>query len=170
VIPPFSESGLLPPDPMDQGYDCSAAEVEQRLVVELGSPDWRVRLFQGWEIVRRTVSELVPTARWWLWGCFISSHLDPLWGEDEVLSSLVILPVADLPKDNLTAMLVSFLQVAPEQHYVDAAFVFDFAEGSDEHLETIDALEFKWRPRAILGVADHATGELEPAGFLEIVR
>ena len=63
-------------------------------------------------MVKRAVGELVPTARWWLWGCFVSNHPDPLFGDAEVLSSLVILPVVDLPDPNITLMMVQFLQAA----------------------------------------------------------
>lgn len=65
-------------------------------------------------------------------------------------------------------MLVNFIQRTPEEHSIDAGFVFEFSEGTDEFLETLDALDFKWRRRAIVGVADHSTKELVPAGFLEV--
>jgi hypothetical protein len=85
------------------------------------------------------------------------------------MSSLVILPEPDLPDQGMTGMLLHFLQSAESDHSVDAPVVIDFSEDSADRLETIDALEFKWRPRASLGVADHATKDLVPAGFLEIL-
>ena len=169
MIPPFDDRGLLPSEPMNQGYGCTPAEVEQRFVIELGSPVWRARLFREWTLVSDAVRGVVPSARWWLWGCFVSNHPEPLWGESETMSSLVILPEPDLPDPGVTAMLWHFLQSAHSEHSVDAPVVIDFSEDSDDRLETIEALEFKWRPRASLGIADHATKDLVPAGFLEIL-
>lgn len=169
MIPGFDERGLLPPPPQDHGYTCTPIEVEQRFVLDLGSPGWRRELFQGWDLLRGTVAQLVPSACWWLWGCFVSNHAEPLYGEDQDLSSLVLLPTDDLPTPEQVAMLFQWLQGARTTHGVDVAIVFGFPEGHPDHLETMDALEMKWRPRALSNVADHITRELVPAGFLEVV-
>jgi hypothetical protein len=168
MIPEFGPGGLLLPNEQSLPYQCTLEEVERRLVTDMGSPAWRVRLFQGWATVRSSVHELVPTARWWLWGCFVSNHPDPLWGSDEVLSSLVILPADEMPEAGIASMLISYLQLARTEDAVDAAWVVDFPNGSEESLDTIEAIEFKWRPRAAVGIADHSSMELSPAGYLEI--
>ncbi len=66
-------------------------------------------------------------------------------------------------------MLLDFLQGALDKHRVDAGYVFEFAPNSPYRSETLEALEFKYRPRATLGVADHESMELVPAGFLEVL-
>jgi hypothetical protein len=169
TIPPFNERGLLPPTDTGAGYPCQADEVEKRLVTELGSPEWRVSLFEGWDLLRRGVRQIVPIARWWLWGCFVSNHVTPLYGEHETVSAIVILPAADVPSDETGIMLLDFVQGALDRHRVDAGYVFEFGLGHPAHLETVDALEIKYRPRAMVGVADHRSGELVPAGFLEVL-
>lgn len=169
MIPEFDERGLLPAPPLGHGYTCTPAGVEQRFVVDLGSPRWRVDLFRGWDLLRGTVAQLVPTASWWLWGCFVSNHLEPLYREFQDLSSLVTLPVHDLPSTEQGTMLLQWLQDARSTHRVDVATVFGFPVDHSEHLETVDALEMKWRPRALSNVADHDTRELVPAGFLEVL-
>lgn len=168
MIPEFGAGGLLPPNEGSAPYVCNPEEVEQRLVTDLGAPDWRVRLFQGWSTVRATASELAPTARWWLWGCFVSNHSDPLFGADEVLDCLVILPSSEVRDDGLADMLISYLQAAVREHAVDARWVIDFPNGSEEWIDTFQAIEFKWRGQASMGIADHISKELVPAGFLEV--
>lgn len=170
TIPDFDARGLLPPDSNGVGYQCQADEVQARFVTELGSPRWRVDLFDRWDLLRRGVRQLVPSARWWLWGCFVSNHAIPLFGDYETLSALVILPVAELPSDEAQGtMLLDFIQGALKNHRVDAARVFEFPQDNPHQLETIEALEYKYRPRATVGVADHSTKELESAGFLEVL-
>ena len=169
MIAGFDDRGLLPPPPQDHGYGCTPAEIEQRFVTDLGSQQWRVDLFAGWDLLRGTVAQLVPSASWWLWGCFVSNHREPLFGELQDLSSVVILPVADLPSIDQGTMLMQWLQGAGSSHRVDVAVVFGFDVAHPDHLETVEALELKWRPRALSGVADHATRELVPAGFLEVL-
>jgi hypothetical protein len=149
TIPAFDGRGLLPPTTNGPGYTCSAEEVQTRFVTDLGSPEWRVGLFDGWDLLRRAVRQLVPSARWWLWGCFVSNHVAPLFGEHETLNALVILPVAELPSDEAQGtMLLNFIQGALQNHRVDAAWVFEFAPESPQHIETIENLEYKYRPRA----------------------
>jgi hypothetical protein len=170
TIPAFDHRGLLPPNLNGAGYVCTPEEIETRLVGELGAPVWRLALYNGWDSVRRTVLSLAPTARWWLWGCFVSNHPEPLWGDLEVLSSIVILPVTELPRQlEHLELLMTFIQAAQTNYRVDVGAVFEFEPDDPNHLDTIDELEFKWRPRATLGIADHVTRVLEPAGFLEVL-
>lgn len=68
IIPDFTSEGLLPLAEHGLPYACTRDEVRQRFVLDRGSPDWRVRLFDGWDLVRSVVAEFVPTATWWLWG------------------------------------------------------------------------------------------------------
>lgn len=169
MIPPFDSRGLLPSTDGDAPYQTTVDEIHERLVATLGSPAWRVGLFTSWQTVSRAVAETVPSARWWVWGCFVSDHREPLFGESETLSTIVIVPEAEirLLGDRLP-MLVGFLQAAEEQYRVDVDLVYEFEPGDDRTIETMDVLDFRWRPRASKGVADHATRELESAGFLEV--
>ncbi len=90
-------------------------------------------------------------------------------GNNQVMSALAILPGPGLRTlgPRLT-MLVGFLQAAEINHRVDAAIVYEFEPGDDRNIETIEAIEGKWRPRAQVGVADRSTGVLVPAGFVEV--
>ncbi|MHB8246133.1 MAG: DUF6932 family protein [Acidimicrobiales bacterium] len=167
MIPPFDDRGLLPSS--DLPYSTTMDEVEQRFVVELDSPAWRVELFDGFKLVHAAVAESVPSAYWWLWGCFVSNHQDPVMGNSQVMNSLAILPVRDLPLSPAgLAMVVGFLQVAEINHRVDAPMVYEFDPGDEQNIDTMEALE-KWRPRAEMGVADHGSGLLVPARFLELL-
>jgi hypothetical protein len=169
MIPPFDSRGLLPPSPHGEGYQCTMEEIRQRLVLDLGSPVWRVELFAGLEKLTGMVWSMVPSAWWWLWGCFVSNHAEPLFGDLEVITALVVLPVADLPvRREHGEMLLHYIQGAEQTCRVDCAFVFEFPEGHERRLETVDALEMKYRDRATSGVADHGSMELVPAGFLEV--
>jgi hypothetical protein len=169
MIPPFGEQGLLPAREHDLPYDCTADEIRQRFVVDLGSPAWRQALFDGWSLLRAATADFVPSARWWLWGCFVSSHEEPLFGEAETLSSIVILPASDLPPErHRLAMLLDFLGSAQQRHRVDVGIVYEFATQHPSYLDTVEALDFKWRPRASQNIADHATKLLVRAGYLEV--
>jgi hypothetical protein len=167
MIPPFDEHGLLPPS--DFPYQTTMDEIEQRFVLDVGSAAWRVELLDGFKLVCSAVGGTVPSARWWLWGCFVSNHAEPVMGNNQVMNSLAILPVRDLPQSDAgLAMLVGFLQVAERNHRVDAPWVYEFEPGDDGNLDTMEALE-KWRPRAQVGIADHSTRDLVPAGFVEVL-
>jgi hypothetical protein len=169
MIPAFGTGGLLPPNSNNNPYPCTAEEVRARFVEELGSPEWRVALYEGWDLLRRGVGNLVPSARWWLWGCFISSHLEPLFGEHESLQAVVFLPVFDIPKtDHEQAMLVDFLRSAHARH-VDVTPLYEHAIDHPDYVEIIDAVEFKWLPRASKNIADHVERDLVPAGFVEVL-
>ena len=167
MIPDFNQDGLLHPPSTGFRIGARADEVRQRFVVERGSPDWRVRLFDGWDLVRNVVGEFFPSATWWLWGCFVSSHEHPVFGDDETCSAVVMLPVDELPSPGQLAAAVGFLSSA-EQYGVDVGIVYEFDSGHPAHIDTIEALELVWRPRAIRGFADHVTKELVPAGFPEV--
>jgi hypothetical protein len=148
---------------------CTVAEVRQRFVDDLGAPSWRVTLFDGWDILRRGVAVFVPSARWWLWDCFISDHTEPLFGESETMQAVVILPAAHLPREeHEIAMLVDFIRSAQGRHGVDLTMVLEYPPGHPDNIETMDALEGRWRPRAVLNVADHVTRVRVPAGFVEV--
>lgn len=138
-----------------------------RFVIERGSPPWRVELFDGWLNVRSVVAELCPGASWWLWGCFVSSHDEPLFGDHESLSTMVLLPARELTSAALTQVLVSFLAGAEEQHRVDARTVFAFDVGDPRYLDTVGMVE-RWRAQAQVNIADHTTMDLVPAGWLEV--
>jgi hypothetical protein len=169
MIPSFDTSGLLPPSPGDQPYPATMDELDRRFVLDLGSLAWRVELRDGFQVVRAAVADFVPSARWWLWGCFISSHAEPAMGNHQVMSALVILPESEVRTLGARLpVLVTFLQVAETQHRVDAAMVYEFEPGDERNIDTMDAMEGKWRLRARVGVADHGTGELVPAGFVEV--
>lgn len=169
MIPPFGDSGLLPSSD-GLPYPTTMDEVERRFVLDRGSIAWRVELFSGFKIVHAAVIEIVPSARWWLWGCFVSNHREPAMGNNQVISALTILPEPELRVlgSARLAMLLAFLQAAEKNYRVDAAIVFEFQPDDDRRIETMDALEGKWRPRAERGDADHSGGELVPAGFVEL--
>jgi len=84
-------------------------------------------------------------AIWWLWGCFVSNHEEPLFGEHESMSCLVILPVAGLTVDSPSVtMLVDFLRGAEERHRVDVGIVYDLDRAHPDYLSaTVEALETK---------------------------
>jgi hypothetical protein len=169
MIPEFAGTGLLPPEPLGRGYICTPTEIEQRFVKDLGSPEWRSRLFRGWHTVREQVGETVPSASWWIWGCFVSNHPEPVWGDGEKLSCITILPESEVAGEERALMLEAYLGAAMDNHSVDAGLVIRFDDGTAESLDTLDVLEGKWRPRATRGFADHSTRELVPAGFLEVL-
>jgi hypothetical protein len=170
MIPPFTPEGLLPPTEHNRPYGCTRDEVRERFVVERGSTPWRVQLFEGWELVCNVVADIVPGAIWWVWGCFVSAHEDPLFGEAESLSTIVILPFRQLPSEpHRLALLLDFLHGAEERHRVDVGIVYAYDPDHPGYVaQTVGALEFKWRPRAGMGVADHTSKELVPAGYLEV--
>jgi hypothetical protein len=62
MIPTFDARGLLPATEHGEGYLCTAEEIRQRFVAELGSPSWRVDLFAGWERLSGMVRSLVASA------------------------------------------------------------------------------------------------------------
>lgn len=169
MLPPFDSNGLLPPTPHGEPYVCTVDEVRRHFVDDLGAPAWRVALFEGWDLVRRGVGLLVPSSRWWLWGCFVSSHPEPVFGQFETVQALVICPAVDLPQsDHEVAMLLNFIASAQEHHHVDLTAVYEFPLDHPAQLDAVDALEFKWRPRATRNIGDHVTKMLVPAGFVEV--
>lgn len=112
TVPAFDERGLLPPTEHGEGYVCTPSEIRQRFVVELGDTVWRASLFQGWDELRPGRS-VVPSAWWWLWGCFVSDHVRPLWGDDEVRDAVVVLAVQELVrKPEHGEMVLSVVQGA----------------------------------------------------------
>lgn len=167
MLPEFTAGGLLPPRDDGRPYQTDMDEIRQRFVLERGSPRWRAALFDGWSNVRSVVAELCPGATWWLWGCFVSSHDEPLFGDHESLSTMVILPARELTNSALTQTLVSFLAGAEEQHRVDVRRVVAFDADDPRYLDTVD-LVARWRAQARVNVADHTTKELVPAGWLEV--
>lgn len=170
MIPEFDPRGLLSLPADGLPFATSLDEIERRLVIDLGSPEWRVRLFSGLKVVHATVASLVPSARWWLWGCFVSNHPEPLDGKHQVISALTVLPDVEFHDlGDREPALVTFLRVAEQTYKVDAGIVIEFEPGDDRNLETMDAMEGKWRPRAQRGVADHSTRLLEPAGYVEVL-
>lgn len=172
MIPPFTTDGLLPPSLDGRGHECSPTDVRQRFVDDLDAPAWRVSLFEGWNEIRAGVSRLVPESRWWLWSCFVSNHPVPLFGEAETLEALVILPVQSVPtSDAELSLLSAALDPGRAQNVlrVVLAVVYEHPPNHPDRIESIEALEYKWRPRAILNVADHNSRDLVPAGFLEVV-
>jgi hypothetical protein len=86
-----------------------------------------------------------------------------------VIGAVVVLPVLDLPLQREHGEILLYnIQAAEATCRVDAGFVFEFPEPDLRHLETVEALELKWRDRATSGVADHVSRQLVPAGFLEV--
>lgn len=171
MIPDFDVRGLLPPSSHGEGYQCGLGEIRRRFVEDLGSPAWRVGLMAGVEKLTGVVWSMVPSAWWWLWGCFVSNHPEPLFGDREVITAVVVLPVADLPiRREHIEMLLTYIQGAQETCRVDCGFVFEFPEGDPRRLDTTEDLELKYRDRATSGVADHVSRQLVPAGFLEVRR
>lgn len=169
MIPPFAPTGLLPPGPLDAGFVCTRDEVLDRFATPHAIPGWRKALFEAWDLVREATAEVVPSAVWWLWGCAVSNHAEPLFGDDETLSAVVILPMTDLPVElPRRAMLIDFLRTAEVHHRVDVGIVYQFDSDHPDALFTVEALEWRWRRRASHGIADHVTRELVPAGFLEV--
>ncbi len=172
MIPPFDpETGLLPPHPDGFGYPCSAEDVRVRLVEDLGSTPWRVELFDGWRRLHAGIADLVPSARWWLWGCFVTSHAEPLWADRQWVDCLVQIEVSDLPapearQDQLAALVDTGWA---QQLRVDLAVVYVYPTTHPGNLVSVEMLESKWRPRATVNIADHEAMELVPAGFLEVV-
>jgi hypothetical protein len=170
-LPAFDDRGLLPPNENDAPYRCSPADVEQRLVTDLGAPTWRVQLYEGWDLLRRGVALVAPSARWWLWGCFVSAHSEPQFGDAETIEAAVFLPVRELPPPGSPEleMLVDFVHSAQARHRVNVAKLYEVSPEEPGYLDYVDAVEFKWRPRASTGVPDHESRELEPAGFIEVL-
>lgn len=168
MLPPLDNRGLLPHRPTP--YECDVTEVKARFVDALGAPAWREDLFAGWDLLRRSIASLVPTARWWIWGWFVSGHEDPQFGDRETIQAVVLLPVADMPVDaERMALFSAAIQAAQSLNRVDVSPVYLFPPGHPGEIDTLDVLEFKWRPRASVGVPLAGAGDLEPAGFLEVV-
>jgi hypothetical protein len=93
----------------------------------------------GFKLVRSAVAGTVHSARWWLWGSFVSNHVEAVTATDQVMKSLVILPVRDLPQsDGGLAMLVGFRQVAERNHRVDAPRVYEFEPGGRPSSDDLD--------------------------------
>lgn len=169
TLPGFTAEGLLPPTPSGDPYVCDADGVRSHLVDLPGGQDWRRRLFDGWDLMRSSVSVIVPSARWWLWGCFVSNHAEPLWGDLERIDAVVILPASDVPTDPVALdHLLGYLRGAHEHHDVDVSFVLEVPSHHPHYTEVRAQLDGKWRPRATKGVADHRTRVLVPAGFIEV--
>lgn len=98
----------------------------------------------------------------------MTSHEQPIFGDDETISAVVMLPVRELPDRGQLTAVVSFLRSAGEQQGVDIGIVYEFEPDHPAYVDTMDELEWKWRPRAAAGFADHMTKELVPAGYLEV--
>ncbi len=170
MIPPFAANGLLPPLPNEAAYACTRDEILKRFVDAPNVPRWRAELFRSWDLVRAVTADVAPSTVWWLWGCAVSEHPEPVFGDHEVLDALAILPLTELAQDDVrAAMIVGFLQAAPERHRVDVRIVYEFERDHPDYVPfTVGALEGKYRPQASRGIADHRTKVLVDAGFLEV--
>lgn len=169
MIPPFGSNGLLQPTEGDVPYECTVDEVRERLVVEPGGQAWRSELFESWELLFLAVRNVVPSARWWLWGNLVSNHPEPLFGPHQTVDAATLLPAGDLPTTGpeLT-MLVDFLRTAHLRHRVDVTTVFLFAPDDPRHLSGVAVLE-EARARAARNIADYESKLLIPAGFVEVM-
>jgi len=168
-LPPFQSDGLLPPNVADAPYVCRLDEVHQRLVVDRGKPPWRERLFEGWDQLRLIVADFNPATVWWLWGAFVSTAPEPLFGEHETISAAALMPAESMPAEvHRRAALRALLQRAEHEFYVDVIPIYDFPADHPDHLLTVEELELKVRPRASKGIADFSSKELVPAGYVEV--
>lgn len=169
MIPAFTPSGVLPPSSDGTPYQCSRDEMEQRFVIEFDSPDWRRVLFDGWDLLRNSIAELAPSARWWIWGSLITTVEEPLFGDRASVNALVIVPMPDIPQTpERLALLLGSVHSAEELHRVDAALVLELPTSHAGHHVTTDELRF-WRRRSTVTIVDITTREMVPAGFIEVM-
>lgn len=163
MLPEFSPGGLLPPSASGEPYSATIDEIRIVFVEPFPDAPWRLDLFRQWALVRAFVESMIPGARWWLWGCFVSNHEEPLFGEYQSLSSLVFLPpVVDLSNEQV-GTLIHFLQGAEERRRVDVAILFN-----EIQTQSFAEAVAKWRRRAQRGVAHHMSKELVDCGFVEV--
>lgn len=168
MFPGFTPAGLLPPTADDEPYPYSLQDVRKVFVDDLGAPEWRHRLYESLELLHTAVATIVPTARWWLWGCFVSNHLSPAWGDLERLDLLVLLDVQDLPTaEHELEMLMGLVRSSGERHPVNLSPVYLYPAGHPGTVASESVLS-KYRARAVKGIADHGSMDLVPAGYTEV--
>lgn len=166
MLPEFDENRLLPPTPDGSPHQCTAADVEERFVT--GRQPWRRQLYDGWDILRRSVAVLAPSTTWWLWGNFVTGHEQPLFGGAQRVDALAVIPASDLQAD-LLPMITDFFRTAHSHHHTDASYLFTFDDGDARNQEATDVITTKWRPRATRNIADYESKLLVPAGFVEVL-
>lgn len=165
MLPPFDHRGLLPPTSNGAPYSCTVEELRQLCVIDMGSPGWRVRLMNGWEQLRLTVSTLVPGTSWWVWGDLCTANAEPRFGDTSRVNGLAFLSARDVSLQHLTAA-VTVLNSGGAGFYTDAGYVLE-NEGDPNSMATaMDAVESKWRPRATRWVFDDDGVDV---GFIEVL-
>ena len=145
MLPPFTAAGLLPAHPHGWPYSATMDEIRSELVVAPAGTEWREPLFAGWSSLVRTANLLVPGSRWWMWGELCTNHAVSRFGDRSTVNALLIVPEKAATWDAITDMCL-ILRHASESHRVDADFVVEF--DGDKYVETMKALDMKWRPRA----------------------
>lgn len=170
MIPSFNEFGVLPATPGANPYPCDRAEFAARFVDAFSGQVWRRALFDGWYLLRISVAELAPSARWWVWGSLVSSLPEPAFGPQAVVDAAVVIPVADFHNtDARRALLASSMQSAEQLHRTDVhQLVFEFDE-QDRRRSVTDAALRSLRRRASRNIVDIATMSQIDAGFVEVL-
>ena len=169
MLPEFNRDGVLPPTANGRPYRCTLEALEARFVDGFKGAAWRRVLFQGWDLLRQSVSADAPTSRWWLWGGFVSAREEPLFGESETLDALLIVAASDARDPVALARIEAAWRSAPELHRVDVHnVVFEFPEGDDRSVVTEAAID-KYRSRATRVIMNDVTRQQVAAGFVEVL-
>ena len=168
LLPRFNDSGVLPPAPDGSPYLCSRDEVEQHFVINFGDALWRRTLFDGWDLLRSSIAQLVPNARWWLWGSLITATPEPLFGDRAFTRGVVLIDLADLPRDSPARNLLAGSVFSAEQlHQVDASLWVGYPTHDPRRRAADDDLR-NWRHQASRAIVDLQSREMIPAGYIEV--
>ena len=168
TLPDFDGRGVLPPTEHGEPHLADSSEVEQRFVVDRDSQEWRIRLMRGWHETSQAIWEDCPGAYWWLWGTFVTQHLEPRFGDRETLTCAVFLPDDDLSALSLPRrnQLIWYIQDAERRLGVDVSWVLDLPPDDEDYLEQRMAAE-KYRDRARRSPIED---DEMPVGFVEVRR
>ena len=168
MLPPFTSEGVLPPTADGAPYPGSRDEVETQFVIGLGNPPWRRALFDGWDLLRSSVAQLVPSARWWLWGSLITNVPEPLFGHRATLRAVVRVDIEALPRTaGGLALLVASIHSAETLHRVDASLAIGYPPHDPRSPDAVADLA-NWQHQAGRAIVDLQSREMIPAGFIEV--
>lgn len=168
LLPPFTSAGVLPPTADGSPHTCSRDEVEQHFVTAFPDAAWRRSLFDGWDLLRSSIAQLVPDARWWLWGSLITAVPEPLFGQRAVVRAVVLTELSRLPRDRAALnLLVGSVFSAEDLHRVDASLWISYPPGDSRRPAAEHDLR-TWRHQAGQAIVDLESREMIPAGFIEV--
>ena len=162
LLPPFTTDGVLPPTPDGTPHVCTRDEVDRHFVAAFGNAPWRRTLFDGWDLLRSSIAQHVPSARWWLWGSLITAIPEPLSGERATVSAVLHIDTEALPSAaSGLGLLGASVHSALHLHSVDTHLLIHRPSLAPDELAL-------WARRASQAIVDPQSREMIPAGYIEV--